>query len=210
MADLSERMVAALAEVGRWHELGGSPGITPDRVAAAHYRISRLNTMDWALIRRLDRARRAVPLGSESKCVDPFQIWATGLVQISHARSARGFMKITTAGRIALQDGLDAGADPVVKCPQCRGHGYVIAGEYDEDDQNCPRCEGHGHVPSPQDAPDAGLNVRHKSISECPRCHGSGCERASRSDDFCRCRCCEGVGYLIRSSQDEDSLETDR
>ncbi len=156
MADLSERMVAALAEVRGWHELGGSPGITPDRVDRARYQISLLNTMDWALIRRLDRARRSVPLGSEPKCVDPFKIWATGLVQISHARSARGFMKITAAGRIALQDGLDAGADPVVTCPQCRGHGYVLAGESDEADQNCQRCGGLGHVPIPQETSHGG------------------------------------------------------
>ena len=156
MAELSERMVAALAEVGRWHEFGGNPGITPDRVARAHYQISLLNTMDWAFIRVLDRSGRARALGTEPLGVEVFTLWKTGLIEISHARSARGFMKITAAGRIALQDGLDAGADPVVKCPQCRGHGYVIAGEPDEADQTCPQCEGLGHVPLPRETTHAG------------------------------------------------------
>lgn len=206
MAELSDRMIAALAEVFHWHELGGNPGITPQRVLAAHYRISQLNSMDWALIRILDRAGRARALGSQSLGVEIFTVWNTGLIEISHARSARGFMKITAAGRIALQDGLDAGADPVVKCPKCRGHGYV---ETPEADETCPRCDGYGHVPSPQDTPDAGANVRHESISECPRCRGSGYERVLRPGDLCRCRCCEGVGYLIGSSQDENSSENE-
>lgn len=150
MAELSDRMIAALAEVLRWHELGGNPGITTERVSHAHYKISQLNSIDWALIRLLDRAGRARALGSESLGVDAFKIWGTGLVEISHARSARGFMKITAAGRIALQDCLDAGADPVVKCPQCRGHGYV---ETPDADQNCPRCAGLGHVPEPDQMP---------------------------------------------------------
>lgn len=61
---------------------------------------------DRALLQRLERAGRTVPFSE--RLGDPFELYQRGLIDISHARSTRGSMKITTAGRAALaQDRAD-------------------------------------------------------------------------------------------------------
>ena len=62
----------------------------------------RLTAEDRALLARLAKAGRTVPFSLMRG--DPFDLYQRGLIDISHARSARGSMKITPAGRRALED----------------------------------------------------------------------------------------------------------